>query len=164
MPSDTVPLTYSPAQIIGQTFGLDPALLFDAQGQGLVQLDGAVLHLQIYQKEGANVLVLLADLGPLPREKRLAHYQLLLAANSGWRELAGGALCTDETGERAWLRLRLDLNTLAAKVLGQWLTALVQAAEAWAVRLGTPAAPATPPRAMPTVPPGFFGSHPFQLV
>lgn len=164
MPADHAPLPYSPTQIIAQTFGLDAALLFDDEAQGRIQLDGAVLHLQVYQKEAANVLLLLADLGPLARENRLALYQLLLAANSGWRELAGGALCTDETGERAWLRLRLDLNTLTAEVLDRWLTALVQAAEAWARRLAMPPAAANQPVPEPELPPALFGNHSYPMV
>ncbi len=132
-------LPYSPQQVIGQAFGLDPDLLFDPEGHGLIQLDGALLHLQVYQQETTYVLLLLADLGPVPQRGRSEIHQLMLVANSGWRELAGGALCTNESGDRAHLRLRLDLKTINAEVLEQWLTAFVAASENWAQRLGTPA-------------------------
>lgn len=124
---------YSPQQVIGQAFGLDPGLLFDEEGQGQIQLEGALLHLQLYQND-ANVLLLMADLGQLPVDDRRGIYQQMLVANSGWRELAGGALCTNETGERALLRLRLDLNALDSEILTHWIAAFVAAAEHWAAQ------------------------------
>jgi len=126
---------YSPQQVLAQAFDLEPALLFSETGQGQIQLDGALLHLQLYQ-ENANVLLLMADLGQLPANDRRVIYQQMLVANSGWSALAGGALCTNESGERALLRLRLDLNTLDSEKLTHWLTAFVTAAEHWAAQLG----------------------------
>lgn len=152
-------LPYSPLQIIGQAVGLDPAQLFDEEAQAQVELDGALLHLQLHQQEDANVLVLLADLGRLPNKDRQAAHQRMLVANSGWRDLAGGALCTNETGERALLRLRLDLNTLSAEVLTQWLMAFVVAAESWAERLLT-AAPINTPEEAPWL---LSGVNPFNM-
>lgn len=134
---------YSPRQVLAQAFGLDPALLFDKAGQGRIQLDGALLHLQLYQ-EDANVLLLMADLGQLPVNDRRGIHQQMLVANSGWSALAGGALCTDESGERAFLRLRLDLNALNSEILTHWLTAFVTAAEHWAAQLAAPATAAPP--------------------
>lgn len=125
---------YSPQHVLAQAFGLDPALLINENGQGQVQLNGALLHLQLYQGHG-NVLLLMADLGRLPRGDRSGIYQQMLVANSGWSALAGGALCTNESGEHALLRLRLDLNTLGSEILTQWLTAFVTAAEHWAAQL-----------------------------
>ena len=125
---------YSPQQVLAQAFDLEPALLFSETGQGQIQLDGALLHLQLYQ-DHANVLLLMADLGQLPRGDRSGIYQQMLVANSGWSALAGGALCTNESGEHALLRLRLDLNTLGSEILTQWLTAFVTAAEHWAAQL-----------------------------
>ncbi len=154
------PLPYSPQSIIGQAFALDPAQLFNEQAHGQVQLDAALLHLQVYQQDSANVLLLLADLGRLPNPGRQEAQQLMLVANSGWRDLAGGALCTNESGERALLRLRLDLNTLSAEVLTQWLTAFVVAAETWAERLAAPTSPAANTATMPR---DFPGMSPFNL-
>ncbi|MEG1768720.1 MAG: type III secretion system chaperone [Comamonas sp.] len=134
---------YSPQQVIGQAFGLDPDLLFDEEDQGQIQLEGALLHLQLYQ-EDANVLLLMADLGQLPVNDRRGIHQQMLVANSGWSALAGGALCTNESGERALLRLRLDLNALNSEILTHWLTAFVTAAEHWAAQLTAPAAGAPP--------------------
>lgn len=163
MTSADSPLPYSPQQVIGQAFGLDPDLLFSPEGHGQVQLDGALLHLQVYQQEAAHVLLLLADLGPLPQRGRSEIHQLMLVANSGWRELAGGALCTNESGDRGHLRLRLDLRTLQADVLGQWLTAFVAATESWAQRLAT-AAPTldTSGAASMFLPQDYLGIHSFQ--
>lgn len=144
MTSVDSPLPYSPQQVIGQAFGIDPELLFGPEGHGQVQLDGALLHLQVYQQEAAHVLLLLADLGPLPQQGRAEMHQRMLVANSGWRELAGGALCTNGSSDRAHLRLRLDLKTLTVEVLQQWLTAFVVAAEDWAERLTT-VSPSFPP-------------------
>ncbi len=132
---------YSPRQVLAEAFGLDPALLFDEAGQGRIQLDGALLHLQLYQ-EDANVLLLMADLGQLPVNDRRGIHQQMLVANSGWSALAGGALCTNESGESAFLRLRLDLNALNSEILTHWLTAFVTAAEHWAAQLAAPAAAA----------------------
>ncbi|MBS7778665.1 type III secretion system chaperone [Acidovorax sp. CCYZU-2555] len=134
---------YSPQEVLAQAFGLDQALLFDEAGQGRIQLDGALLHLQLYQ-EDANVLLLMADLGQLPVNDRHALHQQMLVANSGWSALAGGALCTNESGERALLRLRLDLNALNSEILTHWLTAFVTAAEHWAALLAAPAQAAPP--------------------
>lgn len=106
-----------------------------------------------------QTLNLLADLGRLPNKDRQAAHQRMLVANSGWRDLAGGTLCTNETGERALLRLRLDLNTLSAEVLTQWLMAFVVAAESWAERLLT-AAPINTPEEAPWL---LSGINPFNM-
>jgi len=135
-------LPYSPQQVISQAFDFDPAELFAEQDQGQVQLDGALLYIKLYQQEESNVLLLMADLGFLPTEQRTAYYQMMLVANSGWRDLAGGALCTDDSGDQAFLRLRLDLDTLGAEMLAQWLAAFVFAAEAWAMRFAATDSPA----------------------
>ena len=153
------PQPYSPQQVLADAFGLDPALLFNASGLGQIQLDGALLHLQLYQ-EDANVLLLMADLGQLPATARRGLYQQMLVANSGWSALAGGALCTNESGEHALLRLRLDLNTLGSEKLSHWLTAFVTAAEHWAAQLAA-TAPGAPVAAAETMAPSFL--HPTHM-
>lgn len=154
---------YSPQQVLAQAFDLEPALLFSETGQGQIQLDGALLHLQLYQ-DHANVLLLMADLGQLPRGDRSGIYQQMLVANSGWSALAGGALCTNESGEHALLRLRLDLNTLGSEKLTHWLTAFVTAAEHWAAQLRS-AAPGSGQRAGATAAPPQSAAflHPIHL-
>lgn len=128
-------LPYAPRQVISQAFGFDCAELFAEPDQGQVQLQGALLLIKLYHQEKSDVLLLMADLGLLPTQHRSAYCQMLLVANSGWRDLAGGALCTDESGERAMLRLRLDLRALSAEQLPRSLAVFVAAAEAWAARL-----------------------------
>lgn len=150
---------YSPPQVLADAFGLDPSLLFNATGQGQIQLDGALLHLQLYQ-EDANVLLLMADLGQLPANDRRGLYQQMLVANSGWSALAGGALCTNESGEHALLRLRLDLNTLGSEKLIHWLSAFVTAAEHWAAQLAC-AAPGAPVATADITAPSFL--HPTHM-
>ena len=136
-------------------------VLEDGDGLGT----GYVMRRVIAEVSPAKILAdpppsLLADLGRLPNPGRQEAQQLMLVANSGWRDLAGGALCTNESGERALLRLRLDLNTLSAEVLTQWLTAFVVAAETWAERLAAPASPAADKAIMPR---DFPGMSPFNL-
>lgn len=138
MSTEASSLSYSPEQVIGEILDIEPAALFDKDGHGTAQLDGARLHLQIHSREDAKVLVLMADLGALPIEKRAESYRWMLIENSGWRDLAGGALCTDESGDHAWLRLRLDLDTLEAGIVSEWIEAFAGAAEAWARRVAAP--------------------------
>lgn len=128
-------LSYSPQQVISQAFNFDAAALFAEDDQGQVQLNGALLYIKIYHQETSNVLLLMAHLGLLPTQHRSAYYQMMLVGNSSGHDLAGGALCTDESGDQAILRRRLDLNTLSAEKLVQWLSAFVTAAETWAERV-----------------------------
>lgn len=169
MPAEVSSLPYYPQQVIGEAFDLEPDALFNKEGHGVVQLNGPLLHMQIYRQEGANVLLLMADLGTLATDIRAEYHQLMLIANSGWRDLAGGALCTNDTGAQALLRLRLDLDTLAAETLVQWVEAFVVAAEAWAERIavsnsstGVPDASDAMPRPT-TLPQDFPGFLPFNL-
>lgn len=138
MAAEVSSLSYSLEQVISVTFDIEPTEVFKKNGYGMVQLDGAVLHMKLYQTEEGNVLLLMADLGMLPSKKQTEYYRWMLIENSGWIDIAGGALCTDESGDHALLRLQLDLNTLEAQILVQWLEAFVDAAEAWAERVSAP--------------------------
>ena len=56
--------------------------------------------------------MLAADLGPVAQEARARVYPMMLAGNTSWRSVAGGALALDETRHHAMLMLRLDLAEL----------------------------------------------------
>ena len=162
------PLTYSPQQVIGKAFNLDPAELFAEENRGVIQLGSSILHMQLHLQDEDRILVLMADLGALPARQRNDHYQRMLVANSGWRDLAGGTLCTNDSGDRAHLRLRLDLNTLGGETLAQWTEAFAVAAEDWAKRIAAPdvrnvpnEAPA-PTSEFMTRPQDFSGFSPFN--
>lgn len=117
-----------------------PELAFDEAGLAAVAIQGATLYLQAIDEPEVALLVLIADLGDPAAgqpERRAALHQAMLMANLSWREVAGGALALDPEGERALLRVRLDLAALEAEGLRQRLYATIDAAERWAAELKT---------------------------
>ncbi|MDF3847684.1 type III secretion system chaperone [Achromobacter denitrificans] len=124
--------------------------LFDEQGAGALLVDGIVLLLQYFVEDDAQVLVLAADLGPLAQEARARVYPMMLAGNTSWRSVAGGALALDETRHHAMLMLRLDLAELDGAALTGRLHAFSDAAVSWRARLDLSQPDgAAPPAAQP---------------
>lgn len=109
--------------------------LFDEQGAGALLVDGIVLLLQYFVEDDAQVLVLAADLGSVAQEARARVYPMMLAGNTSWRSVAGGALALDETRHHAMLMLRLDLAELDGAALTGRLHAFSDAAVSWRARL-----------------------------
>jgi hypothetical protein len=158
-------LTYSPEQVIGKAFDLDPAKLFVEANQAAVELGSAMLYIQMHLQGKDRMVVLVADLGPLPATQRNDLHQQMLVANNSWRDLAGGALCTDDSGERAFLRLQLDLDTLDGESLAQWTGAFAVAAVAWAKRVAAAVSPPETHAPLPefmSPPRDFPGFSPFN--
>lgn len=113
-------------------------LAFDEAGLAAVAIQGATLYLQAIDEPEIALLVLIADLGDPAAgrsERRAALHQAMLMANLSWREVAGGALALDPDGERALLRVRLDLTALDPEELRQRLYATIDTAERWAAEL-----------------------------
>lgn len=131
----TARLAYAPRDILAQALGFDTPALFGDDGHASVQLNGARLHLQHYHEDNVDGLLLFAELGTLPSSVQAQAHRLMLLANTGWREVAGGALGTDESGAQAILRLRLDLFQYSAEDLVQWLYAFIDVSEHWAEQL-----------------------------
>ncbi|MBK5941113.1 CesT family type III secretion system chaperone [Halochromatium roseum] len=143
-----------------------PELAFDDAGLAAVAIQGATLYLQAIDEPEVALLVLIADLGDPAvgrPERRAALHQAMLMANLSWREVAGGALALEPDGERALLRVRLDLAALDPEALRQQLYATIDAAERWAAEfktlVGASAADdgqAVPAAAMVAQPPSAF--------
>ncbi|MGY6271299.1 type III secretion system chaperone [Achromobacter denitrificans] len=122
---------------VAKALGQDDTL-FDEQGAGALRVDGLILLLQYFAEGEAHVLVLAADLGAVAPEARSRVYPMMLAANTSWRAVAGGALALDDTRHHAMLMLRLDLSELDAKALADRLHAFCDAALDWRARLELP--------------------------
>lgn len=120
--------------VLASALGLQPGI-FDGSRHAVIQLDGAMLHLQCFEQERSQVAVMLAQLGRIADKARLPAYALLLSANSSWKSVAGGALALDDTSGHAILTLRLDLTKVDDEELAQHLYAFIDAAETWSDRL-----------------------------
>ncbi|MCY1509671.1 Tir chaperone protein (CesT) family protein [compost metagenome] len=112
--------------------------LFDEHGAGALLVDGITLLLQYFVEGEVQVLVLAADLGAVAPEARARIYPLMLAGNTSWRSVAGGALALDDTRHHAMLMLRLDLADLDDDALAGRLHAFSDAAMSWRARLELP--------------------------
>jgi hypothetical protein len=122
---------------LAKALGQD-ATLFDEQGAGALRVGGVTLLLQYFVEGEVQVLVLAADLGPVAPDARARVYPMMLAANTSWRAVAGGALALDDTRHHAMLMLRLDLAELDDEALAGRFHAFSDAALNWVARLGQP--------------------------
>lgn len=143
---------------LARAVGLD-ASLFDEQGHAGLQIEDVILHLQYFEEDGEQVLVMAADLGAIAPQARAQAYPLMLTANASWRSVAGGALALDEQGGNAMLFLRLDMREVDDQALAQRVYAFTDAALSWRGKLAElPGQGAAQPRPVPQA-----GSAPINL-
>lgn len=119
---------------VAKALGRD-GTLFDEQGAGALLVDGTTLLLQYFVEGDTQVLVLAADLGAVAPQARARIYPMMLAGNTSWRSVAGGALALDDARHHAMLILRLDLAELGSEALEGRIYAFGDAAVNWRARL-----------------------------
>lgn len=114
--------------------GLQPDI-FDSSRHAVVQLEGAILHLQLFEQNESQILVLMSQLGSINEKAKLNTYSLLLSANLSWKSVAGGTLAIASDTDEAILIIRLDLKHMSELELNQRLYACIDAAEKWGARI-----------------------------
>lgn len=105
--------------------------IFDESRHAVVQLNNAILHIQFFEEDKSQILLLMSQLGFINKKARLSAYSLLLSANLSWKSVAGGALAIDPDTSEAILITRLNVKNFNEQELTQNLYACIDAAETW---------------------------------